>query len=283
MSLSETINGLRYSMMKISELEDIIHAELKKYNKIVKEQKEEIIGTQLKIMHLYLDTGDDHEKLEELAKDIDNVAETRELTLYGSWLDYNEIEKRRELKDILRSFLFYKLIEGGEKPRKKILKRLEVLNDKIDDMHEIQDYSQIKYKMKKTKMFAYHLVKFYCFDSGCNIDLFADSLLLTGEFMRDRGNCVGSEKRGRKCMHMGAALKQAYGSGIFHPIYSKNLERSLTLPRMGINVPNNKYRRQLMYEEMKLEQQYQTDAWNNITKLWGQTEHKSPAINFMWD
>jgi hypothetical protein len=79
---------------------------------------------------------------------------------------------------------------------------------------EIEDENNDVYSLNKklnqnTWMFP-HLVSFYPFDYGYNLQLFSDSLKATGTYIVNEGHFVGNKKTGRRALYASHLIRECY-------------------------------------------------------------------------
>lgn len=185
------------------------------------------------------------------------------------------------------------------------LKVVEDLYEEIEDLFSTRvekDYStysveQIEVFLDKLDFLGKHITEFEPWDTGYNINLFADSLILTGKYFRKHGHLVNSEKYGRHCMGAGGMLKKAYGgkedtaSNYYHSKITYKFKRATECTKSmhreyhGVSDPErlDKLISFAHIRSTKEESQRQKDAWEYITKQIGKEGYKFPRINAWWD
>jgi len=209
------VDRLDLSMMTLEKFKDTIDSEIKSLDKKAVKTNATLKAF-LNVMLRQVAFEDTDDKY---------VASIERLTIKEAENWNKELaEKEKELHNLIKDYT-YAILSYGELTTEDS-KVLEVLIDKLDDYfirvkdNDFSTYgvSGVKDLIERIKFFGNQIKEFRCWDSSYNINMFAESLILTGKHIRDKGNTVNHVKQGRKCMAAGGMLKKAYSHNMDHAL-----------------------------------------------------------------
>lgn len=209
-------------------------------------------------------------------------------------------EKEEELHGYVKDYAYFLLAEGvfravDKKPIKKLADKIDSFFSRFDD----RDFSTyhtngIAELITRIEFFGKQIIEFKFWDTQYNINMFAETLMMTGKHIIDHGHFAGHVKTGRKCMAAGGMLKKAYEynmdttlSNLYEGAKSSFTPREDN-PRLSTwnfafksNHPErvNKMIDVANKRSWKWEANRFQCAWNNITKIVGKSPFKYPIIN----
>ncbi len=189
----------------------------------------------------------------------------------------------KECKDVIAHCARVKVVHDRLTDKDKEV--LGELDDKINEYFNTFDErnfwtygkANVEELLTRVDLFGRAIMEFRFWDTWHNIDLFADTLIETGKYIRKNGHCVNNERRGRECMAAGGMLKKAYADDIpnttWNYYYEQAKERNTKRPLIGnIEAASNhpdrarKILNIAMKREYRAEHQRKVDAWNNIVR-----------------